>query len=87
MGGKPPRDRAFARSGRTVDGDDHPQRFPGRIARDRLLESRGAAVERPPRGDAKERWRPRSVPVKVKRNMTASRESTAAKGGRDEPDG
>ena len=37
MGGKPPRDRAFARSGRTVDGDDHPQRFPGRIARDRLL--------------------------------------------------
>src|SRR5271165_7467285 len=48
MGGKPPRDRAFARSGRTVDGDDHPQRFPGRIARDRLLESRGAAVERPP---------------------------------------
>ena len=34
VGGKPPRDRAFARSGRTVDGDVPPKRFPGRIARD-----------------------------------------------------
>ena len=37
MGREPPRDRAFARSGRTVDGDDHPQALPGTVCPRRAL--------------------------------------------------